>query len=348
MPLLLLLFLSILPLGASPLHVEEEWKAISSPLIMGKNYENRLFILPLSGSVGDAKKFWSGDYWSMQKGNINYRWNGTKTFSYNSPSKEQLQIMSSSEIAKLSPTEKFDILNGRYYYPLKSEIKKLTSYQAYDWEGICHGWAPASMNHNEPRPKVLVNADGISIPFGSADIKALLSYFYAYPYLVTTTHQVGVRCDGFFSMGEDCTQDLNAGAFHLILTNRIGLEKKGFIADMDRNEQVWNHPIHSYNSWVLREGGSYNNSAPGTIRTVKMSTTITYADESVNTWLPLLGTSEQKNITQELTYILDINQRGEIIGGEWLSQVRPDFLWIKEKPVRFTGNYIRLADLLND
>lgn len=49
-----------------------------------------------------------------------------------------------------------------------------------------------------------------------------------------------------------------------------------------------------------------------------------------------------------MDYNLDINANGEIIGGEWKSAARPDFLWLKEKPAKFTGDYERLADLLND
>lgn len=85
--------------------------------------------------------------------------------------------MTSTDIARLSPAEKFDFLNGPYYYPLKAEVEKLAAYDAESWEGICHGRAPASMNHNEPRPKILRNPDGIKIYFGSADIKAILSYY---------------------------------------------------------------------------------------------------------------------------------------------------------------------------
>jgi hypothetical protein len=45
--------------------------------------------------------------------------------------------------------------------------------------GLCHGWAPASITYAEPKPITVTNADGITIPFGSSDIKAQLTYFAA-------------------------------------------------------------------------------------------------------------------------------------------------------------------------
>lgn len=282
----------------------------------------------------------------MVKGSINHRWNADRNFSLNSPDKAAAIKLSLEQLAQLSPAEKFDLLNGRYYYPLKAEVEKLTNYDAKNWEGICHGWAPATMNHNEPTPKSLRNPDGVMIPFGSADIKAILSYYYAYAYQVPTTHQIGRRCDSLNNT--DCKQDLNAGAFHIILANRVGLENKGFIADMDRFRQVWNHPVMSFSSRVKSEGGPKRNSAPGTTRTVKFSTTIEYGDESINSWEPILGTRFQKTKKQEMNYIVDINAEGMIIGGEWTSIIRPDFLWFMERPQKFSGSFHKLSELLND
>src|SRR5690606_30546299 len=37
--------------------------------------EKILFLLPLKGSVERNTKLWSGDYWALNQGNINLRWN---------------------------------------------------------------------------------------------------------------------------------------------------------------------------------------------------------------------------------------------------------------------------------
>jgi hypothetical protein len=342
----LILYFFSFSLFAAPYSIQEAWTDLSDPALMSRTFESRLGLLPTEGKVNEPKKFWSGDYWAMVKGNINYRWHAERNFSLNSPDKATALTLTQDQIAQLSPAEKFDLLNGRYYYPLKVEVEKLTDYDAKKWEGICHGWAPATMNHNEPTPKTLLNPDGIKIPFGSADIKAIVSYFYAYAYQVDTTHQMGRRCDEYDS--DDCKQDLNAGAFHIILTNRIGLENKGFVADMNRLKQVWNHPVLGFTTRVKSEGGPKRNSAPGTTRTVKFSTTIEYGDESINSWDPLIGTRYQKTKKQEMNYIVDINAEGMIIGGEWTSMIRPDFLWFMERPQKFSGNFLKLSELLND
>lgn len=344
----LILFFFSLNIFAAPLSIQEAWTDLSDPLIMSRTFENRLYLLPMSGKVNQPQRFWSGDYWSMVKGNINYRWNAERRFSIPSPDKQTAMRLSQNELAQLSPAEKFDLFNGRYYYPLKAEVEKLTDYDAKGWEGICHGWAPASMNHNEPVAKTVRNPDGILIPFGSADIKAIVSYFYAYAYQVPSTYQIGRRCDGSVMNNDECKQDLNAGAFHIILTNRIALENKGFVADMDRFKQVWNHPVMSFSSRVKSEGGPKRHSAPGTVRTVKFSTTIEYGDESINSWDPLIGTKYQKTKKQEMNYIVEVNAEGMIIGGEWTSIVRPDFLWTMDRPPKFSGNFLKLSELLND
>ncbi len=306
-------------------------------------------MMPMKAEVTHRQKFWSGDYWALNKGNINFRWNASKNFPSASPSLAQLKNMSSQEIAQLSPAEKFDLLNGRYHYPLKAEVQKNSNPDAKGWEGICHGWAPAAMNHNEPTPKTLMNPDGVLIPFGSSDIKAVLSYYYANPYQVPDTHQVGRRCfNSRVTRERDCKQDLNPGAFHIILVNKIAFENEGFIADLSRYKEVWNHPIMWYESTMENERGPRNNSAPGTVRTVKINTKIIYADETKNYWDTVQGTSLQKVDSAKFSYILEIDANGQIIGGEWKSLHRPDFLWNKAKPTSFLPAYVKLADLLND
>lgn len=335
---------------AAPLEIQERWSNVSDPLIMSRNYEIRFFALPLSGVVNRKQRFWSGDYWALNKGNINKRWHAGGSFKLASPTFEQAKALTIEQLAQFSPAEKFDLLNGRYDYPLKHEVIKIADPNAKNWEGICHGWAPAAMNHNEPTPKSLRNRDGLVIPFGSADIKAILSYYYAYPYQVPNTHQVGRRCDdSAINNNNDCKKDLNAGAFHIILSNRIGLENEGFIADINRYREVWNHPIMQYSSKIKNDSrGAGTNSAPGTVRVVRVDTKITYADETNNYWNPTQGTNLQKVDHAQLSYSLEIDAYGQIIGGEWNSIQRPDFLWIKEKPDHFLSGYTRLADLLND
>lgn len=295
---------------------------------------------------------WSGDYWASNKGSINYRWNSPSPTGFNlrSPKKTEAMQMEPAELMALAPSEKFDLLNGNYHYPLKNKVKGIAHQSAKEWEGICHGWAPAAMNHNEPVAKVLNNPDGIKIPFGSSDIKALISYDYAREYRVGSIHQMGSRCYRSRWRNGGCRNDMNAGAFHIVLTNKIGLEGTSFLSDMAHGPEVWNRPLYAYSSTVLADNLSPSeSSAPGTKNMIKLLTILTSLLESdQNSWGPVIGTDLQLYEDVELEYTLDINHKGSIVGGEWLTAKRPDFLWTMSAVTEFKNDFKRLPELLND
>ena len=348
------LFMLLLGMSANgaPMELDQLWGETSDPEIMSYFFMRKFHDLPLSGVVKPSTKYWSGDYWPLRKGNINYRWYARKKigFQHDSPSKERALKMSIPELAELAPTEKYDLFTGRYDYPLRNEVDRIADSQADAWEGICHGWSPASMNHPEPTPKLLRNPDGIEIPFGSSDIKALLSYYYAYGFQVSNTYQMGRRCftSSFFNIDSECHEDLNAGAFHIVLANRLGIDRIGFIADIERYKEVWNHPITKYQSTIISELGPEYDSAPGTVRVYHMKTAITYLDDNGNDWQPVHGTNKQLSQIINYEYKLDIDAFNSIIGGKWISRSRPDFLWLKSKAQNFSGSLSKLGELLND
>ena len=339
---------------ASTQNILEAWKGFSSPEIMASGFTHKMNELPLEGIIQIGPLAWSGGYWASQKGGINIRWNSASKegFKYTSPSKVQVQKMSLAELASLAPSEKYDLLIGDYEYPMRSLAAGAASARAPDWAGICHGWAPATLNHKEPTPKVLTNPDGVLIPFGSSDIKALLSYYYAFHHETDSTHQVGLRC--FFGswMGgaKGCSNDLNAGAFHIVISNMLGIRKEGFIADVDRYKQVWNQPIVGYKTKILADNlGPSNNAASSAIKEMRVATEFFYVDESKNsTWEVVHGTAEQLISKKDYLYTLEINAAGQIVGGSWDSDERPDFMWNKEKETEFTGILSLLPKLLND
>ena len=339
---------------AAPLDINEGWRSVSDPLLMSSTFNRHFRHLPVVGSITDLRKFWSGDYWPSKSGSINHRWNGDRRgFDLNSPTLAMARTMSAADLMKLAPSEKYSLLIGDYTYALKTAVEKLANPKAQDWEGICHGWAPASMNHSEPTPKIATNPDGISIPFGSSDIKALLSYYYAVEHKVPTTHQTGLRCDRDNtyepSATGSCNFDLNAGAFHIILTNRIGILRQGFLADLDRFREVWNFPIYAYESKVTAERKPHSQTAPGTVKVLVVETTVSYISESeTNQWGPINGTDEQILGQKKFKYRLELNATGEIIGGDWASEDRPDFLWLVNPPETFLGPFEKLRTLLND
>lgn len=343
------LFLLLVPLmaQAAPL-LDHPWQWFSDPNIMAMDLERNFNKLPVQATIQNDSRFWSGDYWALRKGNINYRWHAPNPTGFNlrSPTREEAFQMTLAQLSHLSPAEKYDMLTGRYDYPLKKEVEKISNRSAEVWEGICHGWAPAAMNHKEPVAKGIRNPDGIMIPFGSADIKALLSYYYANGFN-SNTHQMGWRCYGDGD-DDDCREDLNAGAFHIVLSNKLGFRNEGIIVDLKRGAEVWNHPIVSFTSRIIKWKGPKHNSAPGTVRRPKIETFARVVMGTGNYWDTIRGTTAQKEITKKYVYFLDLNANNEIIGGDWDSDERPDFLWVKYKPETFTGLLSRLGELLND
>lgn len=334
---------------ASAVDLPRPWPDYSNPRIMDPNFKKQFSVLPLKGQVKDTKKYWSSDYWPLYKGNINYRWNSTNPvgFNLNSPSYEQAKKMSLKEMELLAPSEKFDLFTGQYSYPLRNHVQKRVSPRDAEWEGICHGWAVANLNHNEPTPKVVSNPDGIKIPFGSSDLKALLSYYYAYIYSYpNSTDQMGRRCNG----RQHCTIDLNAGAFHIVLTNKVGIEGRGFIADIENGREVWNQVVYSYSSKIIaKDLKPTSSSARGTHSLVRIKTDIKVVFNIVrNSWTPVLGTNLQTFQDESYEYDLDLDVKGTIIGGEWHSANRPDFLWHVGPTKNFSGIFTRLPELLND
>lgn len=309
--------------------------------------------LPLEATVEISKRLWSGDHWAFNKGIINRRWNTPTQEGFNtiSPTKEELVLMSQEEIARLAPSEKYDLFMGNYDYPLKKQVTEKANPLAVYWEGIGNGWASASSNHDEPTPKLFINPDGLSIPFGSSDIKALLSYYYAFASTLPLSVHLGVRCLERQDTNADqdkCGDDLSPASFHIALTNKIGLRKESFLADLDRYHEVWNHPIQAYKSEVLGTGPASENAPADAKETIRIKTRISYVDESVgNSWDPIKGTYRQVTSGRIYHYDLHLNGSGEILGGEWKSNDHPDFIWVMPPVEVFEGYFANLVQLLN-
>lgn len=333
-----------------PINVKENQSSYQNPLLQGVSEEMLLDtkmslnfeLLPLKGDIRKTSgKFWSGDSWRLQKGSINNRWNSeTKEgFGYLSPSSRELTALPLVVLKSLSPAEKYDIYMGRYDYPLKSEVDWLARSGQESWEGLCHGWAGASMNHTEPDSITVKNPDGIEVHFGSSDIKALLTYAYS-KLLIRPEESIGKRCEEWYLISEDhCNDDLTALTFHAVLANKIGLRGQGFIADMDRYKEVWNHPITGYESKIEK----MQNTANGMKAIV--STKVSYVDViEKNAW----DKGAIKNIMSYMTvrYELTLDKQGNMLGSRWLTRERPDFLWTVSEPYEFDGYLSEVKKLL--
>lgn len=362
----------------------EKWNRSNNPEFFNPIAKNKMVLnfadLPLKGELQDQRYGWSDSYWPSNKGGIAFRWNhpDPQPFKYKLHTKEEIKNMSEAQLGELSPSELYDIAMGDYSYSLTKKVLKEYSPKDLWWEGICHGWALAASHYPEPQKVLFTNKDGIKVPFGSSDVKGLLSMHDAYNSKGFYV-RVGDRCavpgkvkgeeseaDGNVSVPAkkdadkpECS-DVNAGAFHVVLTSMIGINSQGFVADVDRFNDVWNQPVTSYESEVVGDAAlTPKDIKNGVDRKIHVKTVMTYGEE-LQFWNeeavaagelnfvqkePVTGTPAQAFLSKNYEYILELNKAGKIIGGEWISETRPDMLWMKAKDVRFNSSKMPLEGL---
>ncbi|MBF0362833.1 MAG: hypothetical protein HQK49_17575 [Oligoflexia bacterium] len=343
------------------------WDRANKPELMLQDYNSTFSELPTSGQLTTMP--WSDDYWPTYKGGITFRWNqsgSSEEKKYGYSLLKEGKIRKGMNTQNLSPAEKYDLYLGRYDFPLTTQererteiMKTVRDSDEYDrdfsiprWEGLCHAWAPATMQFNNPAAVKVVNKDGIAIEFGSSDIKALLTYF-----LHSTdsqTYTIGSRCNLDFKelkekveagemseekmnelMNAPKCKDTNAGAFHVALVNQIALNDEGFVADVTRDAEVWNQPVYGFKTTIIsEEDGASDDAAEGTVKEITVETEMLYIAEVAQTWEK---DENHKGLGKKVyRYKLEINKKGRIIGGEWLQEERPDFIWKQTKPA-FSG-----------
>ncbi len=317
----------------------DTWDSYNDPSKFDSNYEYRFSALPLNASLSDETRPWSESYWPRNKGSINLRWNSPshEGFDYRSPSAQEVKSMSLAQLAQLSPSEKYDLARGLYDYPLTTHVAAVNAKRdAKDYEGICDGWTASSIQFREPKPVVITNPDGIIIPFGSSDVKALMSYHAAFnvdlgPVLI------GRYCMGGLGIGTNSARcaDINPGTYHVILANEIGLKKQAFASDVEIGKETWNQPIYGFEFEVR---GSASSNAP---KALLIHAKLKYTDElDQSQWEPVTGTSNFLGGVQESDYILEMDSNDRIIGGSWISKyVHPDLFWKPTKKITFTGEF---------
>lgn len=329
-----------------------KWDGYNNPFRIDKNFETRFKSLPLSGDMSKVGLGWPGYYWSNLKAGISQRWQSnlkkkSEHFGYQLYSLYELKSLGEDEISKLSAAEKYDIMMANYSYPTVERVRKQTKGSRSDWHGICHGVSPSGLHHAEPQVKTLTNRDGLKVKFYSSDIKALVSFYYARisDYGIT---QIGRRCGkskrGLFK-AKSC-RDVHPASLHIIMANRLGVTKNGFIADIDRYKEVWNHVAVKFESQVLGYSPAKSNSTPGSYKVVTVKSKVHYTGYVTPKKLPILGTDNAKWDIREYKYTLDLTYNGKIIGGKWISKERPDFLWVKDKETFKDSYYGNIKSLL--
>ncbi|MFZ9521551.1 MAG: hypothetical protein ACO3A4_13835, partial [Silvanigrellaceae bacterium] len=309
--------------------VYEAWDVINQPSRFGRQFETRYENLPKTGMLGKVP--WSDYYWPTQRAGIAYRWQlpGSLPFGYTLYSRQGISSLSRDQIAQLSPAEKLDIFMGRFDFPTVNSERKRTYPGAAAWEGLCHGWAPAALEFSEPGPVTLESAAGIRIPFGSSDVKALLTWYMA-THSSSIAVGLGGRCNlgGTIGMSTSACRDANAGAFHIVLSNLLGRAKEGFIMDIARAAEIWNQPVYGFRSRELARQGASPGAAPGTRQEIVVESEVYYTIEIEPQWNPMGQLLERPAVNSvAYRYRLELDSQGNIRGGEWLQDARPDFIW---------------------
>ncbi|MES2744441.1 MAG: hypothetical protein V4655_03395 [Bdellovibrionota bacterium] len=236
------------------------------------------------------------------------------------------------------------------------------------WYGHCNGTAVAGARYLPPRtsvrrPKGCSAGAAGCVEFSPMDIRALLSemnmnaksQFISGRRCDLTAAQIGkrplLRSDPEV---QDACDDVNPGTFHLALVNFLGRMKQPVIFDENMNDEVWNYTVYKYRSSFsapLDEGQAIAALQLGTALDswvfnkkarswYKVTTTVSYRSSSneINEnsgWTNV----KPKEITYE--YVIEVDENGDVIGGEWVGASRynhPDFLWMPFEPAAPTGD----------
>ena len=318
-------------------------------------------------SADVAGNSWSGFYWPNYVGGLGYRFRD-ENFPKGkwSRSLEYVTRRPSPTISNdlLSPSEKYDTVMG----VLPEEAGSLTAHQwnlgreefrrtrkVATWQGICNGWAAASILLPLPQHDVVVPSARGPVSFTAEDLKALGSLLYANGKFESVF--AGLRCytdeaesEGGF-LGTRVTTpecfDVNPAEWHLLVTHELGINKRPFIIDYIHDSEVWNKPVISYQLeyFDLKENSKTSPTFREVLRPSKKvmryrryrhPQTVNVVGVKMTTTL-LFGISEDETINETKTvvyeYALELDEFNRILGGEWYSKNHPDFAW---KP-RFAG-----------
>lgn len=310
---------------------------------------------------------WSDFYWPLYTGQLAFRFADEAMPNSTSWKKNADYILKSlnsdpsSSLDKLSPAEKYDLLVGDEKKTLTHAALD-TGKEFYDesgkvetWMGICHGWSPAAYMMERPRKAIKVTAaDGkTKITFFPSDIKALASLLWANE--TPDTRFIGGRCntkkpkkDANGRVEDQECFDTNPGTWHMAVVNQIGVSKRSFVIDATYDYEVWNQPVFSYkykyfNPQTLKEVDTLEEATVAiedfkkdkfkkhrsdkAVAVVGISMDMGYVVETQPSTKDK-DSMENDEITQvEYQYDLELDAKGNIVGGEWYTNKHPDFLW---------------------
>ncbi|AZZ36632.1 hypothetical protein CIK05_07460 [Bdellovibrio sp. qaytius] len=312
-------------------------------------------------------ELWAGSYWPIHQGLLAQRYADplfpkSKDFleNYNDHMLRPPEtLVAAGNINQLSPAEKYDLLVGDTNWTLTKAMwargqATLIQYGSVPtWTGICHGWSAAiHMGVKAPRQSVVVTdvSGQHTIEFYKQDIKALMSYLWAES--STDSIQAGNRCrqdivikDPYQRPVDAACLDSNPMSWHLAVTNRIGYQQKSFVMDSTSGSEVWNFAVKGYDySYFNPRTFETSHNIKAAIEPIENMTADKYqihrsprtkyiVGVTMDVFIPALVTpavNEGRNDRTKnynFVYDLELDETYTIVGGEWHSFARPDFIW---------------------
>lgn len=335
--------------------LDSKWKA--SQEVSDKNEYIRAFsLLPLKGEIKPPP--WSGGIYPSELSGLTYRAQSKKKASQYRPESP----MDIKDTSNLSPIEKYDLLLGHQQWELSTAERLRTGAgkdKAIDpKKSLNQDWAAASLLFAEPAPFKVMADSGQPLEFTASDIKALLTRFLSQNSLVDNgveTRSLGGVCrldsdglrrgleprtlsaDAWKDMKNDECYAVNAGAFHLALTNLLGLRQESFVFDPRVDLEFIHYPLLGFRSEIV--------GAPVVIehnhRSTQLKTVVTYV-------LPSPPSPEKSAVplvrAETYRYTIELDEEGDIVGGTWIGSLAPQLAWIQNRPP-FTGDDAKLERL---
>ena len=393
----------------------------------GTNYVSNIYEMEARGlnSANTKVQPWGGSYWPLNQGQIanTYQDKDFDTFIFslrrhidwkknaNDFKKRKEKVLpkvyelSEEDLAKLAPSEKYDLLLGDTSFDLTNKIWNyaetwgeekrwgfLTSINLPDgyripkankfmalWEGICHGWAVAAGHSPRPEKTVMVTLpNGKKMPFFPNDIKALVSLMWANSTIQSNVIFEGNRCNKkspdkdkfgrYIDVEKDrddleltprCA-DVHPGIFHVALVNILGIEGRSFVVDKTAEAAIANQPVSGYEMVYFNpkdgKDGTLATSVvsmndypkdpfrvsrnPEATHIVGVSVKLKYIDWEFPRKKETNSEADDKIKDFEFNYDLEINARGNVVGGQWRVTKKgsagtfggkthqPDFFWV--------------------
>lgn len=248
----------------------DAWGSSDAPSIFNSTLVYKFSSLPDNGEATNIP--WAASYWPVYEDSINYKWNGAGTDS--APKKYEKAFGLTGVEEAVSKDHGIDAQSSRKECKESSECSDLKDGSTCakregaekgrcipTWWGICHAWSPAAIMMPEPKREVTKNG----VTFKINDIKALVTLVHNR----TSSKFVSLRCNlqdpgvgpegsgiKYDDLGRpvqpEC-DDTNAGTYHLLITNYLGLMKQSFVEDRTLNYEVWNQPLRGYRITTKKE-----------------------------------------------------------------------------------------------